>query len=149
TWDPSGRTFDAVVAGQAWHWVDPVRGAAKAAQVLRPGGLLATYWHVYDPPGEIAAAFDDVLHRVAPGAPPQTHGLQPEEANPRRAVEGARTAGSFAEPEQWRFEWRRGYTRDEWLEQLATTGALTLLGPDQVASVREAVGSVIDSMGGG
>src|ERR1700741_2469012 len=21
TWDPSGRYFDAVVAGQAWHWV--------------------------------------------------------------------------------------------------------------------------------
>src|SRR5580692_1845495 len=31
-WDPAGRAFDAVVAGQAWHWVDPVAGAAKAAQ---------------------------------------------------------------------------------------------------------------------
>ena len=41
TWDPSGRSFDAVVAGQAWHWVDPVLGAGKAAQVLRPHGLLA------------------------------------------------------------------------------------------------------------
>jgi hypothetical protein len=30
-WDPAGRNFDAVVAGQAWHWVDPVAGAAKAA----------------------------------------------------------------------------------------------------------------------
>jgi SAM-dependent methyltransferase len=37
-WDPAGRPFDAVIAGQAWHWVDPVAGAAKAAQVLRPGG---------------------------------------------------------------------------------------------------------------
>ncbi|MFY1631656.1 class I SAM-dependent methyltransferase, partial [Solwaraspora sp. WMMB335] len=39
-WDPAGRVFDAVVAGQAWHWVHPVAGATKAAQVLRPGGLL-------------------------------------------------------------------------------------------------------------
>jgi SAM-dependent methyltransferase len=31
-WDSAGRTFDAVVAGQAWHWVDPVAGAAKAAR---------------------------------------------------------------------------------------------------------------------
>ena len=30
-WDPVGRAFDAVIAGQAWHWVDPVAGAAKAA----------------------------------------------------------------------------------------------------------------------
>lgn len=37
-WDPVGRAFDAVVAGQAWHWIDPVAGAAKAAQVLRPAG---------------------------------------------------------------------------------------------------------------
>ena len=27
-WDSAGRTFDAVAAGQAWHWVDPVAGAA-------------------------------------------------------------------------------------------------------------------------
>ncbi|WP_244203421.1 class I SAM-dependent methyltransferase, partial [Streptomyces rhizosphaericus] len=40
-WDPAGRHFDAVIAGQAWHWVDPVAGAAKAAQVLRPGARLA------------------------------------------------------------------------------------------------------------
>src|SRR6516165_6334275 len=25
-WDPAGRTFDAVIAGQAWHWVDPDAG---------------------------------------------------------------------------------------------------------------------------
>jgi SAM-dependent methyltransferase len=32
-WDPAGRQFDAMVAGTAWHWVDPVAGAAKAAEV--------------------------------------------------------------------------------------------------------------------
>ncbi len=31
----------AVVAGTAWHWVDPAAGATKAGLVLRPGGLLA------------------------------------------------------------------------------------------------------------
>jgi len=30
-WDPAGRTYDAVVSGQAWHWVDPVAGQAAAA----------------------------------------------------------------------------------------------------------------------
>jgi SAM-dependent methyltransferase len=37
-WDPAGRNFDAVVAGQAWHWVDPVAGAAKAADGIRQAG---------------------------------------------------------------------------------------------------------------
>jgi hypothetical protein len=30
-WDPAGRTFNVVIAAQAWHWVDPAAGAAKAA----------------------------------------------------------------------------------------------------------------------
>ena len=149
TWDPNGRSFDAVVAGQAWHWVDPVSGAAKAAQVLRPHGLLATYWHVFDPPSEIAQAFDDVFARVAPDAPLQTPGRELQEANLSRAVEGIRTAGGFAEPAQWRFEWQRRYTRDEWLEHLATTGQLTLLGRDEIAAVHDAVGTAIDAIGGG
>ncbi len=147
-WDPHGRTFDAVVAGQAWHWVDPVLGARKAAQVLRPNGLLALYWHVFDPPSEVGTAFDEVLKRVAPDAPLQNPGLQLQEANLKRAVDGVRTGGGFAEPEQSRYKWQREYTRDEWLDHLLTTGTLTLLAPDQLATVREAVGSGIDSMGG-
>ena len=148
-WDPRGRTFDAVVAGQAWHWVDPVLGARKAAQVLRPAGLLALYWHVFDPPREVGAAFDAVLNRVAPDAPLQNPGLQLQQANVTRAVAGIRTAGGFGEPEQARYEWQRAYTREEWLDHLLTTGTLTLLAPDQLATVVEAVGGVIDSIGGG
>src|SRR6202453_3786163 len=56
-WDSAGRTFDAVVAGTAWHWVDPVAGAAKAAQVLRPGGRLAPFHHVFQAPPEVMEAF--------------------------------------------------------------------------------------------
>lgn len=148
-WDPRGRSFDAVVAGQAWHWVDPLLGARKAAQLLRPHGLLALYWHVFDPPSEVGAALDDVLQRVAPDAPLQNPGLELQQANLKRAVEGVRTAGGFGEPEQGRFEWQRDYTRDEWLDHLLTTGTLTLLAPDQLAAVAEAVGSAIDSIGGG
>jgi SAM-dependent methyltransferase len=148
-WDPRGRSFDAVVAGQAWHWVDPVLGARKAAQVLRPNGLLALYWHVFDPPSQVGNAFDEVLQRVAPDAPLQNPGLQLQQANVKRAVEGIRTAGGFGEPDQWRYEWQREYTREEWLDHLLTTGTLTLLAPEQLASVVEAVGTAIDSLGGG
>jgi SAM-dependent methyltransferase len=148
-WDPRGRSFDAVVAGQAWHWVDPVLGARKAAQVLRPNGLLALYWHVFDPPSQVSNAFDEVLQRVAPDAPLQNPGFQLQQANVKRAVEGIRTAGGFGEPDQWRYEWQREYTREEWLDHLLTTGTLTLLAPEQLASVVEAVGTAIDSLGGG
>jgi SAM-dependent methyltransferase len=56
TWDPAGRDFDAVIAGTAWHWVDPFAGAAKAAQVLWPGGRLAPFHHVFQSPPEVTEA---------------------------------------------------------------------------------------------
>src|SRR5207244_4295329 len=56
-WDPAGRTFDAVVAGMTWHWVDPVAGVVKAAQALRPGGRLALFWYVFQPPPDLREAF--------------------------------------------------------------------------------------------
>jgi len=147
-WDPRGRSFDAVVAGQAWHWLDPVLGAGKAAQVLRPHGLLALYWHVFDPPAEVAEPFDEVLSRVAPDGPLKSPGLGLQQRNLERAVEGIHTAGGFSEPEEWHFEWQRDYTRDEWLDHLATTGQLTVLPPEQLATVLGAVGAAIDSVGG-
>jgi SAM-dependent methyltransferase len=148
-WDPRGRSFDAVVAGQAWHWVDPVVGAGKAAQVLRPHGLLALYWHVFDPPGPVADAFDEVLQRVAPDVALKNPGLQLQLHNLKRAVDGIRTVGGFGEPEEWRFEWQRRYTRDEWLDHLPTTGTLTQLRPDELATILDAVGTAIDAAGGG
>jgi SAM-dependent methyltransferase len=148
TWDPRGRSFDAVVAGQSWHWVDPVVGAGKAAQVLRPHGLLALYWHVFDPPGHVADAFDEVLQRVAPDAALKNPGLQLQLQNLKRAVNGIRTVGGFGEPEEWRFEWQRHYTRDEWLDHLPTTGTLTQLRPDELATILDAVGTAIDAAGG-
>lgn len=68
-WDPAGRTFDAVVAGQAWHWVDPVAGAAKAARALRPGGRLAVFWNAFQAPDELGEAFSAVYRRVLPDSP--------------------------------------------------------------------------------
>jgi SAM-dependent methyltransferase len=157
-WDPAGRAFDAVVAGQAWHWVDPVAGAAKAARVLRPGGRLAVFGHVYETPPGLAEALAAVLRRVAPDSP---FSAQPAASLPSartaldiyqamfaRAAEGFGQAGGFGEPEQWRFDWEQSYTRDEWLDLLPTTGALTRLPPDQLAEVLGEVGAAIDQIGG-
>jgi SAM-dependent methyltransferase len=158
-WDPADRVFDAVVAGQAWHWVDPVAGAAKAARVLRPGGRLAVFGHVFEAPPEIAEAFTAVYQRVAPDSPlnlrsagggqPTRTALDIYQAMFAKAADGIRQAGGFGEPEQWRFDWEQSYTRDEWLDHLPTTGALTQLSPDKLAEVLEEVGTALDKIGGG
>ncbi|MEU4968816.1 class I SAM-dependent methyltransferase [Streptomyces smyrnaeus] len=150
-WDPAGRTFDAVVAGQAWHWVDPVTGATKAAETLRPGGRLALFWNVEQPPPEVAEAFLEVYRRVVPDALPSRR--QPSDAAPYaalcdKAADALRKAGAFGEPEQWRFDWERSYTRDEWLDLLPTMGGFTRLPPAELTELLAGVGSVVDSLGG-
>lgn len=39
---------DAVLAAQAWHWVDPRRAVPEVARVLRPGGVLGLVWNDRD-----------------------------------------------------------------------------------------------------
>lgn len=152
-WDPAGRTFDGVVAGTAWHWVDPVAGTAKAARVLRPGGRLALFWHVFQPPPELTRAFADVYHRVVPDAPfdfravPQN--LDVYQAMFAKTADGIRNAGGFCEPERWHYDWERVYSRDEWLDQLPTQGSLTWLPRRARDEVLAGVGVAIDDMGGG
>lgn len=152
-WNPAGRRFDAVVAGTAWHWVDPLAGAVKAGRVLRPGGLLAPFWHVPQLPTDVVKAVITVCERVMPDAPfnwaaMTTPALDMYRTQFTRAADGIRQAGGFSDPEQWRFDWERSYTRDEWLEQMPTQGAFTRLPLDKLAEVLDYVGAAIDGMGG-
>ncbi|MFI1678456.1 class I SAM-dependent methyltransferase [Streptomyces sp. NPDC020607] len=147
-WDPAGRTFDAVVAGQAWHWVDPVAGAAKAARVLRPGGVLAAFWNVHEPPPVVADAFADAFHRVAPDAPFDVRAKPSPAPLLDTAADGIRAAHAFDDPERWTYAWQWTYTRDAWLDQLPTQGALTRLPAEARSEVLEAVGAAVDTLGG-
>jgi SAM-dependent methyltransferase len=151
-WEAAGRTFDATIAGTAWHWIDPVAGAAKAAQVLRPGGLLAPFWHVFQLPPDVTQAFAAVYQRVVPDSP---FTFQPDRQGPdayqpllTKAANGIREVNGFSNPEQWRFDWEQSYTRDELLDLMPTQGHLTRLPPDKLAEVLEGVGAAIDALGG-
>ena len=151
-WDPAGRTFDAVIAGQSWHWVEPVGGAAKAGSVLRPRGRLAVFRNDHHPPADLADAFAEASRRVLPEA--LAARLQAEPAADgsstlsTKTAEGIRQAAVFDEPREWRFDWERSYTRDEWLEGLPTQGFYTGLAPDKLDQLLADTGAAIDAAGG-
>jgi SAM-dependent methyltransferase len=150
-WDPAGRTFDAVVAGQAWHWVDPVAGAAMAARALRPGGRLAVFWNAFQPPADVADAFAEVIGRVMPETQGFRRGMSGADAYSAlcaKAADGIRQAGAFGSPEQWLFEWDQRYTRDEWLDQVPTSGYAVRLSEATLRELMADIGAVIDAAGG-
>lgn len=151
-WDAGRRRFDAVISAQAWHWVDPVAGAAKAASVLRPGGRLAVFWNVFDPPARLRAAFDGVYRRVLPGSPLgglwSLPALTAYQAMSGTAASGIRRAGGFGAPQEWRFDWSRPYTREEWLAVVPTLGGHGEFPPAVLAELLTGLGAVIDTAGG-
>jgi SAM-dependent methyltransferase len=149
-WDPAGRTFDAVVAGQTWHWVDPVAGAAKAAVALRPGGRLALFWNVFQFPPALAEALGQIYRRTRPEIPANvlTSALSGYAAMFAAAADGIRKAGAFGDPEEWRTDWERVYTRDEWLDQIPTHGGVNRLPEERLTDLLAGVGAAIDEAGG-
>jgi SAM-dependent methyltransferase len=151
-WDAAGRTFDAVIAAQAWHWVDQVAGAAKAASVLRPRGRLAVFWNAQQPPAEVAEAFAEVYRRVLPDTPfskGAAGGLEAYSAFLTKAADGMHRVGAFSDAEKWNLDWERSYSREEWLDQLPTFGGHSLFPPATLEEVLAGIGAAIDAVGGG
>jgi SAM-dependent methyltransferase len=152
-WDAAGRSFDAIISAQAWHWIDAVAGAQKAAALLRPGGRLSVFWNVGQPPADLADAFSAVYRRVMAGSPVAKLWSKPAlEGNAvvsTQACDGIRGASGFGDPEQWRFEWEWEYGREDWLDQLLTYGPYSRLGAAQLDALLGGIGAAVDAAGGG
>jgi SAM-dependent methyltransferase len=151
-WADAGRRFDAVLAGTAWHWVDPVAGAAKAARILRPGGMFAASWNAFGPPERLGRELAAAFARARGGDQPARNPLPGPDAYATlcdKAADALRETGGFGEPEQWRFGWDQRYTRDEFLDVVPTYGGMgSRLPADQMNEILAATGAAIDAFGG-
>jgi SAM-dependent methyltransferase len=151
-WDSADRTFDAVVAGQTWHWVDPVAGTAKAVQVLRPNGLIALFWNVHQPPPDVVPGFAEAYRRAIPDTPAaKSMGMPSLDVYSvmfDKTGDAIRGTGSFSEPAQWRYEWDQVYTRDDWLDQVPTFGGFSTYTSEAQRLLLDGIGTAIDAVGG-
>ena len=147
-WGPTHRTFDLVVSGQAWHWVDPSQGARKAASVLKPGGRLAIFWNRGQHDAPTQAALNEIYVRLAPelakeSVPP---GKWPSDRSDDIVAIAATHA--FAPCQLRTYRWAIRHSRDEWLDQLGTHSDHIALEPEQRAALLDAIGTAIDRLGG-
>ena len=147
TWPARRRRFDLVVCGQAWHWIDPAVGPAKARKLLRPHGLLGLFWNFahFDAVTQRAldAAYLDAApelsrHSVVRGGGPATVPAH---------VAGLRAAG-FGAVEHARYEWFQDYSRERWLALLSTHSDHATLPAARRHALWARVGEAVDALGG-
>ncbi|HEY3723428.1 MAG TPA: methyltransferase domain-containing protein [Acidimicrobiia bacterium] len=144
--EPGGFTIG--LAAQSWHWVDPERGAARMAEAIRSGGVLALMWNT--------AAEDRSPIRLAIEAAYRRHAPELAEtsvANRPVTVDGSGHEslvgpGRFDVPTWTAFPWTHRYTSREYVELLATFSDHQLLAPDVRAALLADVRAVIDDHGG-
>jgi SAM-dependent methyltransferase len=68
--------FDLVAAAASFHWLEPVSALARIRAALKPGGILALWWHVYRAAG-IGDPFADAVIPMLEGfALPPSEGAQ-------------------------------------------------------------------------
>jgi SAM-dependent methyltransferase len=148
-WDSDGRTFDLLVSAQAWHWVDPRIGSAKAASVLRRGGRAALVWNCGRHEPDFNVAILDVYHRLGLDLDPHSILLgQPAGDRFRVTAEHLEATGAFEAVDQRVYSWQKIYSRDEWLDHLPTHSDHQMLAPSRLAELLAAVGELVDSRGG-
>ncbi|WP_432826628.1 hypothetical protein [Dactylosporangium sp. CA-092794] len=135
-------------------WAPLGRRADIAAQRRRfPGGRIALFWNGFEVPAELGERFNEVYRRVLPDMP-MFHrwtalGGNAYAALGVKAAEGMAQTGAFGPAEHWQDPWERPYTRDEWLDQLPTTGGHNHLAPNQLTEILDGIGAAVDDAGGG
>jgi SAM-dependent methyltransferase len=144
--DAAGRTVDLLTCGDAWHWIDPVRGARKAAEVVRPGGTVARFWTTLALSEPVVAAFEEVYRDLAPEVAQVWRS-----ATSRFHASGAdplADSGAFAPARTRSYPWRAGIAAGDWVGLAATISDHQRLGPERLTALLRSLRATIDGLGG-
>lgn len=147
-WPAEPRAFDLVLSAQAFHWIEPEPGCAKAASTLRRGGALALVWHIdvsHDTPFWRATQpiYDTYFARAPAGdaGDPLTQTIA-------RYRDALGRSESFGDLREMHHAWERAYAGADYLKLLNTfSDHRALPEPDRAAFFR-AIAGVIDRAGG-
>jgi SAM-dependent methyltransferase len=145
-WPAAGRTFDLVTCGDAWHWIDPVRGARKAAEVLRPGGTIARFWTTLALSEPVIAAFEPVYRDLAPEVAqvwrPHASQFHATRADPLSL------SGDFTPARTLSFPWDVRIGADDWVGLASTISDHQRLGTERLNALMRSLRATIENLGG-
>jgi SAM-dependent methyltransferase len=146
-WDAQGRTYDLIVSGQAWHWVDPLLGVRKAGSLLHPGGHLGVFWNRGRPDEEATRSLEAVYVRLAPELAKTNVALNLTE-EPADRFEEFQGGGLFTDVEARTYPWDTAYDRAAWINLVATHSDHVRLPDARRQALLGALGDAVDALGG-
>jgi SAM-dependent methyltransferase len=126
-------SVDALLLGQAWHWVDTAVASEEAARVLRTGGSLGLVWNVRDECVPWVARLTAIMH-----------GSHAEEM---LADAGPVVEGPFGALEKREWRWSRPMTRDALLAMARSRSYIITASPELRADIERGLLELFDDIG--
>lgn len=125
--------LDAVVLGQAWHWVDPVAASAEIGRVVRTGGTLGLICNTRDNRVDWVRRLSTTMRASA--------------AEQMLDAEGPTVAEPFGSVEWERWEWVRPMTRAQLHRMADSRSHLITASAELRASIHAAMDGLFDELG--
>jgi SAM-dependent methyltransferase len=125
--------LDAILLGQAWHWVEPIAGSREVGRALRSGGVLGLIWNVRDEAEPWVRRLTAIMHgshaeeMLAAGDPPI--------GAPLEMLEGR----------EWR--WTRPMTREALLAMARSRSYIIVAEPAERAAIGAGLAGLFDDLG--
>ncbi|MDH5134144.1 MULTISPECIES: class I SAM-dependent methyltransferase [unclassified Microbacterium] len=126
-------SVDAVVLGQAWHWVEPVAASAEIGRAVRPGGVLGLVWNLRDERVDWVRRLTDIMHG--------------SNAEIMLAAGDPVVAEPFGSLAQERWEWSRPMTRELLHRMAASRSAVITADEAEKDRIRREMDALFDELG--
>jgi trans-aconitate methyltransferase len=144
-WPLPADAFSLVFAAQAWHWIDPEIGFAKASAALAPSGVLAVFFNdTLDVAEPLLSELLEVYRRLAPGVLHKPGSAGAENPLPHLFQQFA----DFGPVVQKSYAWSASYSAIGFADLQRTVSSHRLLADDERERLLDAVVAVVNAHGG-
>jgi hypothetical protein len=142
-WVDVPGSYDLFLSAQAFHWIRPGYGLARAAELLKVGGTIASVWTADRSEGTAFWKATEPIYQTY--NPVDSSPQPPGSADLYRGA--LRTAPPFVEAHEVRHTWAKRYRGDEYLKLLQTFSHHRALPEPQRSRFFDEIAAVIRRMG--